>query len=620
MQRFRRPLDRGRSRQPTLERANVLGVFAVGPNPAACLVQNGVLVAMAEEERFRRHKDLDFCLPLRAVEFCLSFANVDPEEVDSIAFAWDAGRHGARCLLSSIARWLRHGHPYRYQGVSKDSLMFKALMSLAGSLYHHPSVIRQLLRIFWPTSDYFARLPRVRFVPHHLAHAASAFYCSGFDKANILTMDRYGEDWCTALWEGEHSDLTVRKVFRLPHSLGWFYSGFTTFLGFTPERDEGKVMGLAAYGRYDPEIASKVAKLMKIGEGSYSIDPTFLYYGGSKGDYFSDRLVSLFGHPRGSGTEATDRRYADLAYAVQKRLEDAELTLVHRLKAETQFDKLCIAGGVGLNCAANGTILRRGLVADVFVQPAANDAGSALGAALQVSREMGFDPRSQMTHAYYGPGFSDADVQRALDSCGVAYEYHEYLEEVVAQELARGKVVGWFQGRMEVGPRALGNRSILADPRVPAMKDRVNNIKGREPWRPLAPSLLDEARNEYFVGARRSPFMAFTFQVRSDRKERIPAVVHVDGTTRPQTVDKSANPRFRRLLECFAAETGVPALINTSFNTCGEPIVCSPLDAIRTFSGSGLDLLAMGNFLVRKGSVPGLTAERLPTKQAVTVQ
>jgi carbamoyltransferase len=387
----------------------------------------------------------------------------------------------------------------------------------------------------------------------------------------------------------------------MPHSLGGFFTGFTDFLGFKPEYHEGKLMGLAAYGRPNTDLLRKMERVLTlVGPRAYALDPSFFLYGRNHGNTYSEKLTRLFGQPRHGPGEHIEQPYKDLAYAVQNRLEEALSRLVQRAVAGTGKRMLCIAGGVALNCLANGRIASSGLVDRLFVSPVSNDAGTALGAALWVAKVAGYDPRQEMLHPYWGPGYSDDEVCTKLEKMGIPYQRCEQIETVAAREIAEGKTVAWFQGRMEIGPRALGGRSILGDPRTTDMRDKLNRIKGREPWRPLAPVILEEAVPDYFAGSGGSPFMTIAAPVRAEKQALVPAVVHVDGTTRPQVVTRATDTRYRRLVEAFAALTGIPAVVNTSFNTQGEPIVCSVEDAVRTFFGSGLDLLVAGSAIVKK--------------------
>ena len=433
---------------------NIVGIFSIGPNPAACLVQNGRLVAMAEEERFLRLKDIELALPDNALLYCLRQGGIDFKDVDFIAYAWDATLYRGPIILANLRRWLGHNRLSDIRLTPWDERNYKLLTNIAELVFHHPAAVRQRLRLRWPGLP----LPPVYFVPHHLAHAASAFYGSGFEQAAILTMDRNGEDKCTVLWSGEGSDIVRLREYRLPHSLGWFYGAFTDYLGFKPEYHEGKVMGLSAYGRPDEDIARKMQQVMPLdAKHTYALDPKYVFYGPNGGRAFSQHLVALFGPPYCGDRNDFPQPYKDIAYGLQDHLEATILSLVRQITTLTKLRSLCISGGVGLNCVANGRVAQSGLVDRVYVPPVANDAGSALGAALWVARKMGFDPRNALDHPYWGPGYSDDDICRELDKMGLRYDRYDAIEEVVARAiLANGRAVAWFQDRMEIGPRDWG--------------------------------------------------------------------------------------------------------------------------------------------------------------------
>lgn len=581
----------------------ILGVFAIGPNPAACILRDGALVAMSEEERHVRLRDIELAFPAHAISFCLEQAGLDASQVDAIAYAWDATRYPAPMLAGNVARWLRHNLPQVGRRGLGD-LRYKALINAVELAFHDRSVVRWRFDGFWSELGFGTPLPPIRYVPHHLAHAASAFYCSGFDSAAILTIDRNGEDICTGVWEGMGQAIHPLRRYRLPNSLGWFYSGFTDFCGFRPEYHEGHLMGLAAYGAPDPLLDRLMVRVAPLAEdGSYRVDPTFFYHGASHGHSYTQRMVDAFGPPRLTQSQPLEQRHKDIAFAAQQHLERAILGLVRQAVRLTGMRRLCIAGGVGLNCVANGKILESGLVDEVFIQPASNDAGSALGAAQIVAADAHHDPRFAMKHAFYGPSYTSRQVEEALAPCGLPHARLASLPDVIADLLADDLIVARFQGHLEIGPRALGARSILASPFASGMAARVNAIKGRASWRPLGPAILDDAVSEYCEGAAPTPFMTVTSRVRPHQRERLAAVVHVDGTTRPQVVCREDNLDLWHILTAFAARTGVRAVVNTSFNVGGDPIVCSPTDAIRTFVSSDIDALAIEDVLVWKPTI-----------------
>lgn len=441
----------------------------------------------------------------------------------------------------------------------------------------------------------FGGHPRpVRFVDHHYSHALSAFLPSGFMDAAVLIVDGRGAWEATTMWRAGSSDCALIGSHAHPDSLGNFYASFTKFLGFRPNSDEWKVMGLAPYGKPGVDLS----RYISLNGNGYHVASRPVI-GRSWGDVSA--MAADFGAPRVPESELTERD-KDIAFAVQERCEEAMILLARDLLRRTGLRNLCLAGGVAMNSKANGKILSSGIVDGIFVQPAATDDGTAFGAALAGHRMAGGAAAPcRLEEVYLGPEYAESEIEAFLRTCKITFTRPADIAGETAALLAAGKIVGWFQGRMEFGPRALGNRSILADPRDPAMKDRVNAVvKFREGWRPFAPSALAEKAEEYFIGCRDSPFMILTFPVREDKKSAIPAVTHADGSARVQTVKKEVNPLYHALISRFERLTGVPVVMNTSFNLREEPIVCAPKDAIRTFYSSGLDVLCIGPFLIAK--------------------
>jgi carbamoyltransferase len=444
--------------------------------------------------------------------------------------------------------------------------------------------------------------PRPVFLDHHLCHAASTFLVSPFERAAVLVVDGASEADTTMMAVGEGRQLSVLQRTPLPHSLGQFYASMTSHLGFTPDQDEYIVMGLAAYGTpvYADRLRRHVLRLLP--EGRFELNTRLCDFHLARVGFFTRAFVELFGERRRSDEEIT-QRHRDLAASAQAVLEETLLHLGRHLRTLTDADALCLAGGVAYNCVANGRLRGELGFRHIFVQPAAGDSGAALGAALLLSSRRGDLSRRQvMRQAYWGPGFSEADCRRALDQCGLAALKldDDALCERVATELAAGRLVFWFQGRMEWGPRALGNRSLLADPRREDMRAIINTkVKLREPFRPFAPSVIEEQARDYFDVTAESPFMLWTVSVLPSAKGLLPAVTHVDGTARVQTVARTDNPKFHQLLRAFGRKTGLPVLLNTSFNV-QEPIVCSPEDAVRCFLRTQVDWLVLGNLLVAR--------------------
>ncbi len=571
----------------------ILGLTTLGDS-AASLIKDGEIVAAAEEERFSRRKHHSG-FPYNAMQYCLDEAGISIADVAHIGLYWKPWvlRHKAMQALKSAV-------------ISRD--MFKARVdrgvAQVGESYlgmlRHPRRIRE----HFGASDF-----KFHFLEHHHCHAASAFFVSGFDQSAIMTWDGTGEDTTTLFSRGDDRNIHLLKRIKLPHSLGQFYSAVTNYLGFDMfEGDEWKVMGLAAYGK--PEYYDFFAKrvLSVNGNHDFKLDIRVLDHHLAKYYQFSDVLQKELGPARAKGDELSQKHW-DIAASAQKVLEDTALHLLSGLYEQTGSENLCMAGGVAFNSVMNGRIMTETPFKRFFIQPAAGDAGCSLGAALLVWHSRLNQPRKfRMEHAYYGPGFTSEECAAALRASGLKFETlpDEQLLPRVAALLANGGIVGWFQGRMEFGPRALGNRSFLADPRRSDMRELLNKkVKLREWFRPLAPSMLAEAANDLFGHPHFDPFMITVLNVIEEKRSAIPAVVHVDGTARPQTVTRQANPRYWQLIQEFEKLTGVPLLLNTSFNV-QEPIVLSPADAINTFSRASFDALVLENNLVLRTENPSV--------------
>lgn len=565
----------------------IVGLTTLGDS-AATLIKNGEIVAAAEEERFSRRKHHSG-FPYQAMQYCLDEAGIKISDVAHIGLYWKPWvlRHKAMQALKAAV-------------ISRD--MFKARVdrgvSQVGESYlgmlRHPRRIRE----HFGNSDF-----KFHFLEHHQCHAASAFFVSGFDQAAIMTWDGTGEDTTTLFSRGEDRTIRPLKRIKLPHSLGQFYSAVTNYLGFDMfEGDEWKVMGLAAYGK--PEYYDFFAKrvLSVNGHHDFKLDIRVLDHHLAKYYQFSEELQSALGPARAKGEELSQKHW-DIAASAQRVLEDTALHLLSGLHEQTGAENLCMAGGVAFNSVMNGRIMTETPFKRFFIQPAAGDAGCSLGAALLVWHSRLRQPRQfRMEHAYYGPGFSSEECAAALRASGLKFQTlpDEVLLPKVAALLADGAIVGWFQGRMEFGPRALGNRSFLADPRRSDMRELLNKkVKLREWFRPLAPSMLEEAAEPLFGHPHYDPFMITVLNVVEEKRAGLPAVVHVDGTARPQTVSRHVNPRYWQLIHEFEKLTGVPLLLNTSFNV-QEPIVLSPADAINTFSRASFDALVLENNLVER--------------------
>ena len=593
----------------------ILGVSCYYHDAAAALIQDGLLVAAAEEERFSRKKH-DHSFPKQSIEFCLGQGGLRSEDLDYVVFHEKPLTKFDRILMTVLAEY-----PAAWKVFQEAMIVwFREKLWIRGQLVKYTGI---------PASQ-------VLFVEHHLSHAASAFFCSPFQEAAILTIDGVGE-WTTASfghgqadWAGGNSTIQLTHELRFPHSLGLLYSAFTAYLGFEVNEGEYKVMGMAPYG--SPRFMDEVNQVARCGaDGSLRLNLDFFTFTHSTEQTYSSRFVDLFGpsrrpelsfftertHPKrdhplwNDRLAAENQRFADIAASIQCFTEEAVLNLAREACHRSGSRKLCMAGGVALNSVANGRILRETPVEDLYIQPAAGDSGAALGAALYAYHVLLGQPRRLvLDHAYWGKGYSDGEIHALVEGLpdglrSARIDDMETLTDRVVDEMLKGRVVGWFQGRFEWGPRALGNRSILADPRRQDMKDRVNaKIKFREPFRPFAPVILEERVAEYFDlrdPGRNYParFMLLVLPIRPSQQDRIAAVNH-QGTGRLQSLRRETNPAYYRIVEKFGQATGVPVVLNTSFNLRGEPIVGSPSDALKTFVRSGLDLLVLGNYVVSK--------------------
>jgi carbamoyltransferase len=543
--------------------ARVLGINAVFHDPAAALVVDGETVAAAEEERFSRRKHgktpvafSTWELPEQAIAFCLQAGGLTPRDLDAVAYSYDPSLAVQPGADITDADWegLRTLYAQRAP---------RFLSTVLGG---------------WE-GDF-------RFVPHHVAHACSATLASGWDPCSVLVLDGRGEQTSHLAGRSQGGDLEILARQALPHSLGLLYEELTAHLGFRRSSDEYKVMAMASYG--EPAFLEDLRRLVYAdGVGGFRVEPFAL---------------TDFAPPLGPGAPFTVA-HAALACSVQRRLEEVLLDLARWLHGQTGDDDLVLAGGVALNCVANSRLWREGPFSRVWVQPASGDSGTALGAALRVAHQLG-DPVVPMRTAALGRGWDDAALASALSTAGVEFSEPDDIADAVAAVLADDGVVAWFQGRSEFGPRALGHRSLLADPRRPENLEKLNDIKGREQFRPVAPMVLAERASEIFRdGPIPSPYMLFTHGVHDEWRDRIPAVVHVDGTARIQTVDREEEPLVARMLECFEARTGVPVVVNTSLNTAGRPMVDDPRDALECFGSSPVDALAIGPFLLRRSGV-----------------
>jgi carbamoyltransferase len=590
---------------------DILGISCFFHDAAAALLRDGELIAAAEEERFTRKKH-DYDFPMHAIDFCLGTGRISGDQLDLVVFFEKPFLKFERLLLTSMQTFPRSRRVFQESMISwlTDKLWIKNL------------IMRQLNV---PES-------KIIFSNHHLSHAASAFLCSPFEEAAILTVDGVGE-WATATYGiGRGTEIKILKEIRFPHSLGLLYSAFTAFLGFEVNEGEYKVMGMAPFGK--PRYVEKVWKLIRQdGDGSFDLNMDYFSFHHSTQNTYNQKFLDLFGPARDSQSlfftpdsgypsyfgerplqydslARQNQHYADIAASIQLVTEEVLLKMAVQIQKDSGLKYLCMAGGVALNSVANGRILRETPFEEIFIQPAAGDGGGAIGAALYGQHMVLGKPRHfVMDHAYWGKGYSPDEVDaflRERDIPHTRFDSDDKVYERVVDALQEGKVVGWFQGRFEWGPRALGSRSILADPRNPQMKDIVNTkIKFREPFRPFAPSVLAERAGDLFAlpdPTRHYParYMLYVVDVKDKARHLLPAITHVDGTARLQTVDQKVSPRYYRLIQTFGEATGVPVVLNTSFNLKGEPIVNTPDEAFSTFSRSGMDMLVLGNHIIEK--------------------
>ena len=558
----------------------ILGISCFYHDAAACLLDEGRVVAAAQEERFTRKKH-DWSFPTRAIQFCLEQGKIGISQLDAVGFYDKPFTKFDRILQTYIQTWPA------------------GLISFLEAL---PLWLKKKIWMSHLIEKELNYKGPIYFGEHHLSHAASTFYASGFDEAAILTVDGVGEWATTSIAQGKGLDLEILQEIHFPHSLGLLYSTFTYYLGFRVNSGEYKVMGLAPYGkpRFYELILKELIDLKP--DGSFKINQKyFTYTWGLR--MAGQKFEALFGVKRRTPETPLQEIHFDIAASIQKVCDEAMLRMARHAYEITHSPRLCLAGGVALNCVSNGKILREGPFKEIFVQPAAGDAGGSYGVASFMSHALFREPRvPRWEHAFTGPDYSEEEIQRVLDRAGAVYERFANggLVETVARKIAEGRVIGWFQGAVEFGPRALGHRSILADPRDPEMKDKVNlKIKFRETFRPFAPAVLEEECPNYFQLSCESPFMLLVAPVREDRRV-IPSVTHTDGSARIQTINRAQDALFYDLIDEFKRRTGIPLIINTSFNVRGEPIVCSPEEAWRCFMRTKMDDLVVGSFLLEK--------------------
>lgn len=552
-----------------------------GHDASACLIVENNTIAFAEEERFTRKRYSYDSLPILAAAYCLQEARLSVNDIDYVVYGWN---------LPKTYKMRRGKFPFTN---------------------------RQILELILPKSLYkYNKLPKLEFVDHHLAHASSSYRTSGFREASILVLDGQGEDVSGTLAYGKDGEIKVISKIPISYSLGYMMEGACKYLGLKTS-DAGKLMGLAGHGKN-----GKVFSNIVLNKSGYSItgfpeDKDIIENSLDEQEkviqlwrnYFLSRCllnvkkISSFDPLKGNFINKSDfnQAHKDFALSVQKTLEEVVIHLAKTLIGKTDCKNLVIAGGIGLNCTTNGRLISENVVDDLYVLPAANDAGVSIGAALEKAHQIGgYSNSKRMEHIYFGPQYSNLQIKKVLDELKIPHKRSKEIYKQAAQSLAKGKIVGWFQGRMEGGPRALGNRSILANPKIKGMHDAVNKIKSRENWRPLAPAVLEEFRKDYFEKGTYSPFMLQNHKVVRGKAKEIPAVVHANLTSRYQSVKKKTNKKYYLLIKEFCKLTGTPVILNTSFNIGGDPLVCTPEQAIKTFYSSAIDCLAIGNYWIMK--------------------
>ncbi len=528
------------------------GIRQGNQDGSASLLQDGKLIAAAEEERFLKIKFAPGMLPLNSIRFCLQFANISITDVSYVVFP--------------------------------------------GITYAN---IKETLKSYF--DFHFGHCPEIKLVDHHMAHAASVFYTSGFDEAMVFTADLSGDGKSATLCHAHDDKITILKEFERPNSLGIFYSMITQYLGFQRDSDEYKVMGLSSYGK----VTQDFSWLLSYQKGEYALNTEYLKDVENKPmpskqeSLYNDKFLSKLNKPRLAKTQI-DNYYKDIAKSAQEHLEKAALSLIEFLSEKTNSKNLCVAGGVALNVVMNQRLLQSKFVDDIYLTSVSGDNGLSLGAAIIVAKEHGFKIE-KYDHAFWGPEYDDKQIESVLTRAKVKFSHVTDIAKEVAYLVSTGKIMGWYQGRMEFGARALGSRSIVSDPRDKEMKDKLNKyVKFREDFRPFAPTVLEEHASEYFVDCNKSPFMAVTYDVKPEKTKEIPTPTHVDNTARVQTISKNQHSLYYSLIKNFEKETGTSVVTNTSLNVMGQPICLSPVDALSTFYSTGMDGIAIGNYLLLK--------------------
>ncbi len=579
-----------------------LGIFGPGPNSSACFIENGEILFWAEEERFTRIKTSPHSFPYLSIQKGLDYLKANINDIKAIGYGWDCVNYKEEATENLLSTNLSFpSESDELNKLSQDKL----------NLAYNPILIKRNIELLF-NKENFSKIPKIYFLPHHLCHAASTIsILEDQSHAAIITNDGVGGIISSAIFEYKDGIINepISKVI-LPNSLGALYASITEYLGYRPYEDEGRVMGLSCYGKHDDFLEEAFAQILTIVEpenGFYKTDPTYRYnFKRSKGNRFSDKLIKLLGEPRKPEESPMKERYRNIAFALQASLEKALISMTSWTKEVTNADTCLFAGGVHMNCKANGYILRGNLFKNCYFQPAASDNGVCLGAALIAEKEYTKTKiiQSRMQSLYQGTSYDDDEILKILEKCKVNYKKSSDIAKYAAKSISENKLIAWFQGRMEVGARSLGSRSILANPISSQIRDKVNiNIKNRESWRPFCPSIKEEAFSKYFLNSdyKSNPeYMIIAYDVDNKYSSLIPSCVHVDNTARPQSVSFSVNPLYWNLLDHLEKYQSHPIVLNTSFNVKGEPIVENPEQALRCFYGTGLDELCIGSYVVYK--------------------
>lgn len=589
---------------------NIIGLNAFGQNPSACLIIDGNLVGFSHEERFNRLKCSHNMFPFYTIKWLLTSNNLTLNDIDFIAFSWDCNKYPTHAALNLAKQQLK----VKFSDFKKPQKTEKSRpMGFIDHLrYFSPDSIRSKIKEeLSPIAK--VRIPKIEFIDHHLSHAYQAYCHSSFNDAIVLVADGHGEENTISAYSVVNKNFKKIINYKIPFSLGWFYSGMTSYLGFNSNRDEGKLMGLAAYGEKRKNRNKWIEyfdELVSVSNNELSINPNFFKLGSHQNSpFYSDFLIeyitnkdnSLQPIKMGDGDKYLLDNYVDLAYATQYKLEEALVFITKQLIHKTGIKDLCIAGGIGLNCKANQAIYKACELDNIFIHPAASDDGAAIGAAFVLSAELGSFIKAPLQNAFNGASFSNDEIENVLKNCGLKYLKSDNICKDAARLLSEESILGWFQGCSEMGARALGARSIIANPFNLKIKDKINlNVKYRETWRPYCPSILSEYSEQYLSNAKDAKFMNLACDAKDELIAKAPAVVHVDNTVRPQCVNKEDTPLWHNLLNEFNAISDAPVLLNTSFNVRGEPIVNSPYDAIRTFYSTGLNALVLSDFIIKK--------------------